>query len=146
MTGPTTPPTTARPQPPIVPPPVRPPVVPSPPIAPPQVPPPTVSAPLPCTLARRCSVVYGTVGSHFDQFGPQATCRPGFVRCVVTAPTTQRPTTQRPVTPITRPPTTPTRPLPCVASTQCAEVYGAEGFHFDRYFIVYIMVALHAFR
>merc|ERR1712096_558116 len=55
---------------------------------PPTTSPPLAAEELPCVHPTSCSEVFGTIGSHFTQFGLQFTCPSNdHVRCVVSAPT-----------------------------------------------------------
>merc|ERR1712096_507729 len=55
---------------------------------PPTTSPPLAAEELPCVHPTSCSEVFGTIGSHFTQFGLQFTCpSTEHVRCVVSAPT-----------------------------------------------------------
>lgn len=62
-------------------------------------PPPTVQV-LDCRRVADCAVVFGTRGEHFAQFGEQAACANGLVRCVTArGAAAEETTTTVPVTP-----------------------------------------------
>eukprot|EP00092_Neocalanus_flemingeri_P082907 GFUD01103984.1.p1 GENE.GFUD01103984.1~~GFUD01103984.1.p1 ORF type:complete len:576 (-),score=115.06 GFUD01103984.1:341-2068(-) len=103
---------------------------------------------LPCVQPDSCSEVYGTLGSHFTEFGLQLFCpNSATVRCVTTStppPTTptSTPPPTAPPTPIpTSPPTSPpsitpahsSELLPCLEPSSCLEVYGTLGSHFTQF-------------